>query len=133
MGPNRDDLWTVAQTIYGEARGEPEAGKYAVAHVIANRARKHGIRPMDVCLQPYQFSCWLKSDPNRAVLGILTLERGSFVACLRVAVEVLADLHEDNTHGATHYYAVSIPAPEWAKGHTPCARIGNHLFFNDVS
>ena len=35
------DLWTVAQTCWGEARGEPMAGLYAVAHTIRNRAELH--------------------------------------------------------------------------------------------
>ena len=35
----------------------------------------------------------------------------------------------DPTGGADHYYADYIAAPKWARGRTPTARIGRHLFF----
>lgn len=62
------DLQVVAATLWGEARGEGVEGMIAVAHVIANRARKGGwwgSTPRDVCLKKWQFSCWNENDPNR--------------------------------------------------------------------
>jgi spore germination cell wall hydrolase CwlJ-like protein len=129
---NRNDLWVTAQTIYGEARGEPVAGQYAVAHVILNRARKHAQRPKDVCLQPFQFGCWTPTDPNYEKILDLDLSNQVFVRCVQVALEVLAGLSTDPTHEATHYHTTSI-LPSWAKGHTPCYRVGHHVFYNEVA
>lgn len=59
-----------ALTVYGEARGESIASKRAIAWVIRNRLKvsKAGSGYRDVVLKKYQFSCWLKSDPNYARL-----------------------------------------------------------------
>src|SRR5882672_3747420 len=47
------DLRCLALTIYHEARGEPELGKFAVAHVVVNRA--HDPRfPRRICDVVYQ-------------------------------------------------------------------------------
>jgi spore germination cell wall hydrolase CwlJ-like protein len=58
-------------TIYAEARGEIRAGRIGVGTVILERVdhRKwDGESIIDVCLWPYQFSCYLPGDPNRAQL-----------------------------------------------------------------
>ena len=55
----------VAMTILAEARGEGNAGMYAVAGCIKVRAQERKLAYHDVCLQPWQFSCWNKNDPNR--------------------------------------------------------------------
>ena len=34
------ELFTLAKTMYGEARGESNLGKQAVCHVILNRVKK---------------------------------------------------------------------------------------------
>lgn len=57
----------MALTIYGEARGESKAGKIAVGSVILERVdhRKwDGTTITEVCLFPFQFSCFLPNDPN---------------------------------------------------------------------
>ena len=48
----------VAITILAEARGEGEAGMYAVGAVIAQRAFERKQTPTEVCLKKWQFSCW---------------------------------------------------------------------------
>ena len=48
----------IAITILAEARGEGHRGMYAVAAVIAQRAFERKRTPKEVCLKPYQFSCW---------------------------------------------------------------------------
>jgi N-acetylmuramoyl-L-alanine amidase len=127
------DLWVTAQTIWGEARGEVLAGRYAVAHVIRNRARQRQRSPQAVCLQPRQFSCWNAGDANYPQLLTLALDNAAFRLCLVLAAEVLGGVHADNTRGATHYYARGSTVPRWARGHTPCVTIDHHLFFNDVA
>ena len=61
-----------ARTLWGEARSEGVEGIEAVASVILNRVRVAklfngywwGNDIIQVCQKPYQFSCWLKSDPQ---------------------------------------------------------------------
>lgn len=123
-----------ARTIYGEARGEPDEGKKAVANVILNRV-KTGVKwwghdARTVCLKPFQFSCWLKSDPNRSTIMAVTPEDAIYVKCAAIAADALGGRLPDNVDGATSYYAKSMAkAPTWAYGLHPCAEIGNHLFF----
>ena len=124
-------LETLAKTIYGEARGEIEPGKFAVAHVIVNRAAVGGWwgnKIDDVCRKAYQFSCWNEDDPNRITLERLTSDDREFMRCASIAATVLAGDHKDNSGGATHYHTAAV-APNWSLGQTPCAVIGNHIFY----
>jgi len=59
------DLLYFALTIYGEARDQNDASKYAIAWIIQNRFEKSGkISYQKIVLRRRQFSCWMKSDPN---------------------------------------------------------------------
>lgn len=127
----------LARTLWGEARGEGEAGMIAVAAVILNRVararRKGGLwwgnDVIAVCQKPYQFSCWNKSDPNfKAVTGVDTADP-HFVMALRIAKRAVRGRISDPTGGATHYHALGV-TPFWARGKTPCATLGRHVFYN---
>lgn len=128
----------VAKTLWGEARGEGRDGMHAVACVIRNRKqRRH--RGLDsysaVCLSPWQFSCWNAGDANRRKLDALLREPDApFRDALAVAQALVRDGGlADITDKATHYYATTLRQPPyWARGKTPCARLGKHLFFNDI-
>lgn len=135
--PSTDAL---ARTIFGEARGEPARGKEAVAAVVMNRVRRArdaggtywwGATIEDVCMRPWQFSCWNPNDPNFDKVQSVTTENSVFQSCLRIARRATAGSLKDPTNGATHYHAKSI-TPPWSKGRSPSAEIGNHLFYNDV-
>lgn len=121
----------LARTIWGEARGEGTAGMQAVANVIVNRAANPswwGGNIMQVCRKPYQFSCWNEGDLNRVQLKVLTAKDLYFATALRIARRAAYGLLEDITHSADHYHAAGI-TPGWAKGQTPVAVIGNHIFY----
>lgn len=125
------DLDTMARTVFGEARGESDAGKIAVAHVILNRAKVPGKTwwgdtIAEVCHKPWQFSCWNPGDPNREAVEAVTLDDPVFRACVRACLAALDGA--DPTGGATHYHVRGLSA-KWARGKTPCATIGNHLFY----
>jgi spore germination cell wall hydrolase CwlJ-like protein len=129
-----DDI--LARTIAGEARGEGDLGMKAVANVVMNRVANPcwwGTTVKEVCLKPYQFSCWLANDPNRAI--ILHLDDGFVIynEALAIAQQACAGTLDDITNGATSYYAAGTPEPKWAVGKTPCATIGHHLFYADIS
>ena len=124
----------VAMTIWGEARGESFAGKRAVAGVIHNRAIRRSARTdipyilatSDVCLAPYQFSCW---DHGDFVQQEPILTSSSWNECLAAANEIFAESYVAPTK-ATHYYAVWLnPPPKWAKKLQFVETVGDHLFF----
>lgn len=132
------DLWTVAQTAWGEARSEGVGGMAAVVEVIRNRQqlarRWQGWSLQDVCHAPAQFSVWNLTDPNRRLLEALTLTDRVFCEALHVAIEVLRGARPATVGAATHYYADTMARPPaWARGHTPVAHLGHHLFFEGIA
>lgn len=69
------DAQIMGLTIYAEARGEITAGKIGVGTVILERVDHRawdGQTIMEVCLWPYQFSCYLPEDPNRRKLFVIS-------------------------------------------------------------
>lgn len=54
-----------------------------------------------------------------------------FATALRVARRALAGTLDDNTSGGTHYHAASIQ-PYWARGESPVAVIGRHVFYRII-
>ncbi len=133
------DADILARTIYGEARGEKLSGREAVASTVLNRvkfaARKGsywwGSSIEEVCLKPWQFSCWNKSDPNYNLILKVNLDDENFCICKRIAARACAGLLNDNVNGATHYHTKSS-RPGWSIGKIPCAEIGSHFFYNDI-
>lgn len=132
------DIDTLARTLYGEADANNGVDARAIANVIMNRT-KHTNWPQsvrEVCLQPWQFSCWNTNDPNRA--RILAAEGPWFDRCKEIATEVYnGGAVYDQTKGATHYYASYVKKPKWAKGKHPVYSVVHktgsyHFFFNDI-
>lgn len=130
-----DAIDVLARTVYGEARGEPVRGMEAVAAVVMNRVARPGWWGDDilsVCLRPAQFSCWNPSDPNRAVIEAAAPTDPVFAACLRISRRAAAGVLPDPVVGATHYHNRDA-WPRWARGKAPCAEVGRHLFYNDIT
>lgn len=135
------DLDVIARTLYGEARGELAkvgiVGLEAVASVIWNRWKCRpsyfGTTPRNVCLKPYQFSCWNSNDPNLNVLLNPKIKDGTYALCRMVAEEYMSGRAEDVVNGADHYHAVWINQPSWAEGKSPIADIGTHRFYRLIS
>lgn len=130
-------LDTLARTLWGEARGEPDKGLIAVAWVIQNRANKPswwGSSIETVCLKPKQFSCWNKGDPNYPYLmGLKAIPARDYVRMHEAATSVVGGHIADPTYGATHYHAKSMRNyPAWTKGATMTIVIGGHVFYRDV-
>ncbi len=129
----------LARTIYGEARGETVRGKEAVAAVVVNRVRRSRQRDgywwgddiAQVCLKPWQFSCWNPDDPNLSRIIAVGIENRTFQSCIRIARRAATGALTDPTGGATHYHGRAANPP-WARGKAPCAEIGRHLFYADI-
>jgi N-acetylmuramoyl-L-alanine amidase len=136
-------------TLWGETRGEPVEGKVAVGCVIRNRVEtgRWGDSYAKVCLAAYQFSCWRKEGGASnhkdvmAMADILSSGREVHDLALRecgyIAHGIIAGWLQDRTRGATHYYApeAMVPMgkiPAWAINLSPCATVGDHLFFKGV-
>jgi len=152
------DLFVMALTLYGEARGLPEEGQTKVAWVIRNRAeRKQFVGSQfgtpgcvtTVCLAPWQFSCWNVNDPNSRVLNdrlrrfddLVTPEPMGMTTQLKVARDVLEGLVPDPTNGADHYHTIAAPSwattwpPEWANEYKVTARDpddSGHIFYSSL-
>jgi N-acetylmuramoyl-L-alanine amidase len=157
-GVRSADVWDLARTIYGEARGSTQGDRVAVGWVVRNRLARPGwwSRQRDddipddtiqaVCREPMQFSCWNPTDPNRKILDTIPLPVApgdpvdglhraladrAFRACLLSAIAVLDGTETDPTSGSCHYHTTGV-APPWSRGRRPVAHIGSHLFFNDI-
>jgi len=150
MNDQAHDLDVLARTVYGEARGESDLGRLAVAYVPVNRAliaaafvASHGRHhPLygdgtvaSACLMPWQFSCWNLNDPNRAKLLALDPNGEEAAPCRAMAQAALDRTAPDPSNGATHYHTAMAPRdgmdwpPDWATGQTPTATIGSHCFY----
>ncbi len=128
------DDGTCIRTLAGEARGEPMEGRKAVAHCMINRLRsgRWGSTLAQVCMAHAQFSCWLTTDPNFKYMTSLS----DFDPILLEMAAVLSAARQepDPTHGATHYYAVSMPkAPIWTLGATFQGQFGRQKFYSGVA
>ncbi|MDR3156050.1 MAG: cell wall hydrolase [Holosporaceae bacterium] len=134
MNYSQNDLQTLAKTIYGEARGELHkfgiVSLIAVANVVVNRKRKNFANSIaEVCVAPYQFSCWSKSDPNyKKMMRITSEEAHIFGKCLETAENVLSEKWPDITDGCDHYHERSI-RPYWAVYLIPKRIFGSHYFY----
>lgn len=132
-------------TIIGEGRGEPIEGQTAIGSVIRNRyfdKTKHYKSYHDVCLEPYQFSCWNEKDPNKAYLHDLAKELAFgkdlhfdnyLKQCLYVAQGIKEMIIMDNTKGAKFYMETSLfinKRPGWATQAKNTKIYGHHTFFS---
>lgn len=122
----------LAQAVYFEARGEPDMGKHAVAHVVLNRL-KDDRYPNTICGVVFQnqhlrhrcqfsFACDGLSDTPR--------ESQAWHRSLQVALEALAGASEDITLASTHFHARYVE-PVWASQLKPTIQVGAHLFYQE--
>lgn len=134
------DVDIMARTIFGEARGESDQGRAAVGWVIINRVKFAqasggywwGNTIRQVCLKPWQFSCWNDNDPNRSVITSVTPTNRVFKRCLEIAEGVISGRITTPVDVATHYYATYISPPPWVRGATFVIKIGVHRFYKNV-
>lgn len=124
----------LALNVYHEARGEPMAGKYAVARVTLNRvASRH--YPETICKVVYQKG-W-DSIRNRYVSAFswtelqrsLSMESRSWQTASKIAEEVYYKQDPHDVGHALFYHADHI-RPSWARKKIRVAKIGRHIFYN---
>lgn len=120
----------VARTIYGEASNQPLEGQRAIANVIQNRVKLQGWMGKtfrEVCLKPYQFSCWLPS-PDRERLMRADNTDAVYVQCLKIAGLAINGQLQDVTEGSTSY-CTKETNPKWESSMVPTVVLGSHKFF----
>jgi len=136
-----DDKQLTALTIYGEARGESRDGRIAVGSVIMERVKHRewdGETIHEVCLMPYQFSCYLPHDPNfRELARIAEAWDESFPKsatlrqCYKIASGLIEGTIERNVNGALQYLnpRACKELPEWTKTMKMVDAVGHHVFY----
>jgi N-acetylmuramoyl-L-alanine amidase len=139
---NLNDKQLIALAIYGEARGESMQGKIAVGSVILERVDKKGWMGktiQEVCLKPYQFSCFLPNDPNFPALKLIAENWNekyknslSLQQCYNVSRGLIDGLIQRTPeivqHHITQYKTVNCKA-SWADKMKLIMTIGNHQFY----
>ena len=115
------DLDALTKVVYGEARGESDEGKKAVAWVVINRANKSGQSIQYEATKKSQFCCYSG-----------TMDQDSKKKCEDIAKDAINGNSSDPTGGATHFYSGN-KTPSWAKGKEPCSTIGGHKFFKGIA
>lgn len=140
---------TLALTLYGEARGEPIEGRIGVGCVVLNRVKREyrGTTVPDVCLWPFQFSCWA---PVGGVANYTYLVRIAeaimagreptwmsdrqaevYAETLWLADGLVRGVVRDRVAGARHYLTRVLyesKPPAWAQDAPVVCEIGSHVF-----
>lgn len=121
----------LAEAIYFEARGEPEAGRVAIAHVVLNRAADDD-HPDDICAViregeergrgkcQFSWRCDGLADKPR--------EGEAWEQAKVLAEEVLNGQHPDPTGGALFFHQAKV-SPDWSAKLNRVAAIGNHVYY----
>jgi spore germination cell wall hydrolase CwlJ-like protein len=128
------DYQVAARTVWAEARGEPDNGERAVAHVLWNRLKdgRFGSTLAGVCTKPLQFSCWNHNDPQRIRMTTLEENGPELAPFLEHVRQAWLAPQNDPTNGALFYYSDSMTTPpSWAAKMTLLKKIGRHSFFTD--
>jgi spore germination cell wall hydrolase CwlJ-like protein len=137
-----DGKQIMALTIYGEARGEKQHGRIAVGSTILERVDKQtwmGKTNQAVCLMPYQFSCYLPSDPNFEKLmeiaeawDMAYQQNKALQECYAIASGLIDGTIPREPRiaipHATHYKTLTCRAA-WESEMKKVAVIGGHEFF----
>lgn len=137
-----DETKLLALCIYGEARGEKQEGKIAVASVIMNRVTRagwFGTGIKGVILKPKQFSCFNGNDPNYLKLMVIATQWETYFQkdkhlreCCFVAEGVISGTIKGTVGNACFYHALNC-RPSWSGKMIIVATIGNHVFYTEAS
>jgi spore germination cell wall hydrolase CwlJ-like protein len=136
------NAYIVIATLYGEARGEGEAGMQAVLNVIMNRANGNFSKAKELVLAPKQFSMWNGvSDPATFAINLGKQVRDNevggkdkamYMKAAGLVDQAMKGTLKDITGGAQYYFNPSIVLPSWAKSMKKTVSIGNHDFYKEV-
>ena len=120
------EIFIVALTLLGEARGETFEGMAGVASVIQTRMIERNQSAKQVCLSTKQFSFCNGGVSESTKRKLLATAQGK--NALHLADLVIHKQMPDIVRGANHYHAISV-SPKWAKNTKLVATIRNHKFY----
>jgi spore germination cell wall hydrolase CwlJ-like protein len=123
------EIWWMSATILQEAANQAFSGKLAVAFVIMHRAEDRAISPIEVVLQPFQFSCWNTDSPTKKMLPYAE-NSSAWHDCFMAASAAYFNLLQDSSNGATHYLNPKAvkKLPSWYEKKKIVAIIDAHEF-----
>ncbi len=131
-----DGLTVMTATVFLEAEGEPDKGKLAVAWVMRNRADRKNLPIRDICLAPWQFSCWNEDYRSQAEERLINARNTE--PSWRAACAAFWRLTPDPTEGCHNYLNIEETRrirggslPQWAEEMLDGGvriDIGNHTF-----
>ncbi|MDZ7824460.1 MAG: cell wall hydrolase [Ahrensia sp.] len=128
---SKQEQQCLAEGIYFEARGEPEAGQAAVAQVILNRVRNPSY-PNTICGVVYQNKSWFnRCQFSFACDGIRdrVSSRASWKTAQEIATAVsVGRIWFKEVGSSTHYHATYV-SPPWARKMKRVGKIGLHIFY----
>jgi spore germination cell wall hydrolase CwlJ-like protein len=127
---DQQEIDCLAKNIYFEARGEPDRGKAAVAHVTLNRMES-GRYPDTVCGVVYDRNrrgCQFSWTCDRHVDRLRDLK--SFYIAKLIASDIYINRPRDFTQGSMFYHANYV-RPYWASSFTKTLVIGSHIFYRE--
>ncbi|MCH8198148.1 MAG: cell wall hydrolase [Proteobacteria bacterium] len=129
-----EEVKCLALTIYFESRGEPDAGKIAVGHVVMNRVNNPRF-PGQVCKvvkqggewrrNRCQFSWWCDGRSDKPK------DRRAWGLSKELANTIYAGMSEDPTEGALWYHADYVK-PYWKNVFARGPKIGRHIFYSQT-
>ncbi len=129
-----EEVKCLALTIYFESRGEPDAGKIAVGHVVMNRVNNPRF-PSQVCKvvrqggewRRYrcQFSWWCDGRSDKPK------DHRAWGLSKELANAIYAGMSEDPTEGALWYHADYVK-PYWKNVFARGPKIGRHIFYRQT-
>jgi spore germination cell wall hydrolase CwlJ-like protein len=133
---SKEEQLCLTQAIYHEARGESEAGQWAVANVIINRAMSKKF-PSSLCGVVFQnadkgrFKCQFTfACDGRSDFGT---EQGAWKRASKMAQVAVREFQAGDRPGvvpnSTLYYHTTAVAPSWSNKFHRVAAIGSHLFY----
>lgn len=119
---SKAQLECLSRVAYHESKGESDAGMLAVIHTTLNRVKDYRF-PKTVCGVVYQKSqySWVKNNPK-------VKEKEQYERAERLAKEVVAGKHKDNSKGALYFNSLH----KRPKGTVCTVRIGGHSFYKPV-
>ncbi len=135
---SKEEQLCLTQAIYHEARGESEAGQWAVANVIINRAFSKKF-PTTLCGVVFQnadkgrFKCQFTfACDGRSDMGT---EQAAWKRASKMALVAFREFQKGDRPGvvpndALYYHTTSV-APSWSNKFDRVATIGSHVFYSN--
>lgn len=115
-----NEILCLSAIMFGEARGEPDVGKVAVAYTAINRKADPNY-PKSICQimkQPAQYQFLDYGMPTQTQIAYL----------MPLAKAILEGRVDDPTSGAKWYHTRKVK-PIWAKQKEVKVAIANHIFY----